>query len=106
MDTAFDPAHSAVIEAEFLLEIAALLDTHPDRPKAERCLQTLAERCGVGDDPTRILAYQKGADSLARAGEIEVDEGAAVSMGNDGGAYVQAWLWVTNEMAGIGDEED
>jgi hypothetical protein len=27
-------------------------------------------------------------------GTLEIDEGAAVSMGNDPGAYVQAWVWV------------
>jgi len=35
----------------------------------------------------------------ARDGEIEVDEGAAVSHGADPGAYVQAWVWVTNKEA-------
>ena len=29
-------------------------------------------------------------------GDVEVDEGAAVSIGNDG-AYVQAWTWVPKE---------
>lgn len=27
-------------------------------------------------------------------GEIEVDDGAKVSRGDDPGAYVQAWVWV------------
>ena len=30
----------------------------------------------------------------SKGGELEVDEGATVSMGDDLGAYVQAWLWV------------
>lgn len=30
-------------------------------------------------------------------GECEVDDGAAVSEGNDNGAYVQAWVWVDFE---------
>ena len=105
METLFDPIHSAVIEAEFLLEIAALLETHPNRAKATTVLDTLGERCGSGDDPARAKAYREGADSLCRDGEIEVDEGAAVSMGNDGGAYVQAWLWVSDERAGLAKEE-
>ena len=29
-------------------------------------------------------------------GELEVDENATVSMGEDPGAYVQAWLWVSD----------
>jgi hypothetical protein len=32
-------------------------------------------------------AYQVG-------GEIEIDEDAKVSQGDDNGAYVQAWVWV------------
>ena len=30
-------------------------------------------------------------------GEIEVDDGAPVSIGEDAGAYVQAWVWVYSE---------
>jgi len=30
-------------------------------------------------------------------GEIEVDDGATVSIGEDAGAYVQAWVWVPSE---------
>jgi len=30
-------------------------------------------------------------------GEIEVDDGAPVSIGEDAGAYVQAWVWVCSE---------
>ena len=29
-----------------------------------------------------------------REGELEIDEGAKVSEGDDNGAYVQAWVWV------------
>jgi hypothetical protein len=29
-----------------------------------------------------------------KEGEIEIDEGAPVSQGDDEGAYVQAWVWV------------
>jgi hypothetical protein len=38
-------------------------------------------------------------------GEIEVDEDAVVSMGDDPGAYVMCWQWVSNEAAGIETEE-
>lgn len=27
-------------------------------------------------------------------GQIEVDDGARVSIGNEDGAYVEAWVWV------------
>ncbi|MBA8881642.1 hypothetical protein [Phyllobacterium myrsinacearum] len=37
--------------------------------------------------------------------ELEIDEDAAVSPGADPGAWVQAWIWVSNEAAGL-DVED
>lgn len=37
----------------------------------------------------RAMAQEEGRD-----GELEVDDGAIVSEGEDNGAYVQAWVWV------------
>jgi len=34
-----------------------------------------------------------------RDGEIEIDDNAEVSFGDDPGAYVQAWVWVPDEDA-------
>ena len=31
-------------------------------------------------------------------GEVEVDDGAVVSRGSDMGAYVQAWVWVDDDV--------
>lgn len=33
-------------------------------------------------------------DQCHKDGEVEVDDNAAVSEGDDNGAYVQAWVWV------------
>lgn len=33
-------------------------------------------------------------DYGARDGELEIDDNAVVSHGEDNGAYVQAWVWV------------
>jgi len=30
-------------------------------------------------------------------GELEVDDNAKISKGDDAGAYVQAWVWVSDE---------
>ena len=38
--------------------------------------------------------YQEAASAYGQDGEIEVDDGAVVSLGEDPGAYVQAWLWI------------
>lgn len=40
-------------------------------------------------------AYVAAADEIhGRDGECEIDDGAKVSLGDDSGAYVQAWVWV------------
>jgi hypothetical protein len=39
--------------------------------------------------------YRQMAQALyGKDGEIEIDDNADVSRGNDPGAYVQAWVWV------------
>ena len=44
--------------------------------------------------------YRNAAHDLkSREGELEIDDTAPVSMGDDDGAYVQAWVWVTADEA-------
>lgn len=38
-----------------------------------------------------------------KEGTLEVDESAVVSFGDDDGAYVMTWSWVSNEEAGVTD---
>ena len=46
----------------------------------------------------RDLAYIKTArDIYEKEGEIEIDNNAAISKGRDAGAYVAAWVWVSDE---------
>lgn len=46
----------------------------------------------------KIAGYRATAlDMHHRDGELEVDENAIVSAGDDSGAYVQAWVWVGDE---------
>ncbi len=40
--------------------------------------------------------YREQATKRSMLGELEVDEDATVSMGDDPGAYVQTWLWVSD----------
>ena len=46
-------------------------------------------------------AYRVAARKRQRDGEIEIDDNAPVSISEDGGAYVQAWLWIPAEDAGV-----
>jgi len=46
--------------------------------------------------------YREAAQrSLGTEDNIEIDDDAPISKGNDSGAFVQAWIWVSNEDAGI-----
>ncbi len=46
------------------------------------------------DDPRRQKILELARATLAREGELEFDDDAIVSEGNDNGAYLQAWAWV------------
>ena len=49
------------------------------------------------DEPYRQLAIELWCDD-----ELEIDPAATVSAG-EGGAWVQAWVWVSNDEAGISE---
>ena len=40
-------------------------------------------------------------DKHVRDGEVEIDNPTVVSLSASGGAYVQGWLWVSDEEAGV-----
>jgi hypothetical protein len=46
------------------------------------------------DGPGRQKILELARVTLAREGELEFDDDAIVSEGNDNGAYLQAWAWV------------
>ncbi len=55
-----------------------------------------------GDTSPATEAYREAARRLHQhEGECEVDDGAVVSFGDDPGAYVQAWVWVSAQDAGV-----
>lgn len=50
-------------------------------------------------------AYQSAAIRMFANDECEIDTDAAVSKGNDKGAWVHCWRWVSDEDAGVEAEE-
>jgi hypothetical protein len=49
-------------------------------------------------DPEKEARYLEAARRLhQKDGVLEIDDDAIVSMGSDPGAYVAAWVWVSNE---------
>lgn len=60
----------------------------------------------LGEDESN--PYVAGASEHRLANDLEFDGKVMVSNGDDGGAYVMCWLWVSDSLAGIApdDEED
>jgi hypothetical protein len=58
----------------------------------------------IGDTSTDPYAVAAGQHDLLEEGTLEVDLPTIVSRGGDDGAYVMAWLWVSNEAAGVKPE--
>jgi hypothetical protein len=51
-------------------------------------------------DPYRAYLQTQADD------DMEVDDDAIVSPGDDPGAFVHAWIWVRNDEAGVPDEDE
>lgn len=66
---------------------AALQQQQPKKPK-------------LSDEEREERFRDAARDAHGTDGEIEIDDGADVSE-SDSGAYVQAWVWVSNEDAGL-----
>lgn len=56
-------------------------------------------------DPADAGWIAMASELYADEGSIEVDEGSILSE-SDEGAYVMAWVWVSNEDMGIGTEDE
>ena len=54
------------------------------------------------EDETRLFDFIKSERSCD--GDIEFDDDAIVSLSDDGGAYVQAWLWIDDPEASDPDD--
>jgi hypothetical protein len=73
-------------------------------PKDHEWLTKMTDRDNAQEDPD-FGKYRDAAKKLHhREGELEIDDDAIVSKGEDPGAYVQAWIWVSNSDAGVEEE--
>jgi hypothetical protein len=82
-------AHILVSDADLFLLEAAFGRDHPLCATARNAIADL-------DDPA-AGKYSDTAAAQTRDGELETDHNAIVSRGEDAGAYVMAWLWVSDE---------
>jgi hypothetical protein len=62
----------------------------------DRIIKELDETIAEQEAPEAVR-YREAAEKLSKDGELEIDSGAIVSMGDDPGAYVMAWVWVPDE---------
>jgi len=83
-----------LISQSNLVELERSLGKHHDLSRRIRDALTAL------DDP-ELAPYRAAAFEQSSAGELEIDPGAVVSKGHDRGAYVMAWLWISDEDAGI-----
>lgn len=76
-----------------------LKDIAENSPLSKRVIETLAQT-------SEEVAYLEAAQTLHhRDGDLEIDDDATVSLSDDGGAYVLAWIWVSAEDAGLPSDE-
>lgn len=45
--------------------------------------------------------FKAAKDKRQKDGEVEFDDDAIVSVSEDKGAYVMAWVWISDEEAGV-----
>ena len=86
---------SILLQAEQARKILLVLTAVPDQPGAREAISLLEELLADSEERRAYVtaAREKHASD---EGDVEVDEEAVVSIGNDG-AYVQAWTWVPKE---------
>ena len=56
--------------------------------------------------PEEDAYFAAACDQHSSDGDLEFDDDAVVSMGEDPGAYVMGWKWVTCEEAGLPRSEE
>lgn len=61
----------------------------------------IEDKVAEHDDPDRQKYVKAAQDKIHKDGEVEIDDDADISKGEDPGAYVQAWVWVYAEDAGV-----
>jgi hypothetical protein len=69
-------------------------------------IKLIALRSRLTDQETGQRDLQAYRDAVETSDELEVDADAIVSPGGDPGAFVMTWTWVSNEKAGIDEEEE
>lgn len=54
----------------------------------------LCEACHAQAERRRVAIIQLARQQYEQEGQVEIDDAARLSEGNDNGCYVQAWVWI------------
>src|SRR5665213_979166 len=98
----FNPAHAALVPVALAKSIVKVLVDAGEYDLAD----TLAKAAGhdyTTEQRGQIAALRANIPGLCD-GDLESDEEAPVSLGDDGGAYVACWKWVQLDPIEQGDE--
>ena len=82
---------------ELLKELTKIASDPHTTSQVKWRLNRLLAKLRTDREATPIIKeYQEAAKGMPGVceGELEVDDNPVVSLGDDDGAYVQAWLWV------------
>jgi hypothetical protein len=71
-------------------QLGALADKVGMRDVSKR----LRDAIDVYDSNTTDEYRSRAKETIAKEGDLEVDDDASVSVGDDDGAYVMAWQWI------------
>ena len=80
------------------VDLSDLDSIKPGSALHQRTTSQMAQDALEPDQP-KYLKYAR--ENLHEDGELEFDDDAAVSLGDDDGAYVMCWKWVSADEAGI-----
>jgi hypothetical protein len=77
--------------------------------KPDPAIQTFLKRMRTNREELNLSGHQayaeKAKELFEREGSCEVDENPLVSISDDKGAYVMAWLWVSDGDLDLPDED-
>ena len=68
--------------------------------------QGICADCFAEADDRRQEIVELARNEHQKYGEVEIDDNAQLSEGNDNGCYVQAWVWVSFEGTRFDKEKD
>lgn len=90
-------------------QVAYLLkdaEDHPENTVLQNIAKVLNDRTASNSDEIDDKYRAAAAEQYEHEGTLEIDPDAPVSLSDDPGAYVQAWVWVDASSIGLNAAEE